>query len=220
MCSVEAYLNLLNFSTQLLDVRKLLDKAKVKTTFWGGRILEIDGFTSSISLNEITRKILEAATERPNQSVLTKKEKLAGLEIVQKLRNFYKDTDFELKKANFFTRFFVWIRESSSYTYTLRFYIETLAEGQFQSDSKINRKNLSISGFIIGLLTFGYLVLPKFSKLTLNHTYSKKIPTEDSLEWILLATQCIGTKCPVGYLKDLSIQKLARNIYFAKLSMP
>lgn len=53
---LETHLNSLDFSNQLNVVRNLIEAAQGKTTFWGGRIVEMNGFTGSVYLDDIAYK--------------------------------------------------------------------------------------------------------------------------------------------------------------------
>ena len=58
MSSLKAHLNSLDFSSQLEAVKNLIDTAQARTTFWGGRVIEIGGFRSSVALDNVVKKIL------------------------------------------------------------------------------------------------------------------------------------------------------------------
>lgn len=130
------HLNSLSFSTQLDTVKNLIDTAQAKTTFWGSRVVEVNGFTGSVYLDDIANKILRAGNHRSDADDLTPAERIAGVEVVRKLENFYRVTDIQIQNSNFFTKFLNWIREFSFIPYTTRFYIEETAEGNFRAYSK------------------------------------------------------------------------------------
>ena len=123
MVTVERHMGSLNFSTQLSDVKNLLDKAQAETTFWGSRVIKVQGFTGSVYLDDVAKKILEAGRTRCRADDLTPEERVAGIEIVGKLQNFYQMTDKQIQNSCFLTRFFCWIREFTFDSYA-RFHIE------------------------------------------------------------------------------------------------
>lgn len=136
MLSLECHLNSLNFSTQLKDVENLINASCTKTTFWGSRIIKINGFTGSVYLDDIARKILKAGRERSDADDLTITERMSGMEIVKKLQKFYCDTDIKIQNSNLFTKFLNWIREFSCIPYTTRFYLEETADSNFRAYSQ------------------------------------------------------------------------------------
>lgn len=115
MPSLESHINSLNFSTQLEVVKNLLDSnaAHATTTFWGSRVVEVNGYTGSVYVDDIAKKILLASRERCDADDLTLAERISGVEIVNKLQQFYHDTDTEIQNASPITKFFNWIREFS-----------------------------------------------------------------------------------------------------------
>jgi hypothetical protein len=141
MPPLETHLNSLNFSTNLEVVKNLIDKAEAKTTFWGSRVIKVAGYTGSIYLDDLAKKIIDAGRQRCEADDLQPAERVAGIDIVKKLRNFYEVTDTQIRNSNFFTRFLNWLREFSFDPYTIRFYIEKIggtAEDNFRgySDAK------------------------------------------------------------------------------------
>lgn len=136
MLSLNTHLSSLNFSNQLVDVKNLVDTAEVKTTFWGNRVLEVSGFTGSVYLDDIARKIITAGNQRSDADNLLPAERIAGVEIVRKLEHFYRISDTQIKNSNFFTRFLNWILEFTFIPYTTRFHIEETAEDRFRGYSE------------------------------------------------------------------------------------
>jgi len=136
MFSLETHLNSLIFSSQLTTVKNLVDTAQVKTTFWGSRVVEVNGFTGSIYLDDLARKILRTGNQRSDADDLLPAERIAGVETVRKLEGFYRISDAQIKNSNFFTKFLNWIREFSFTPYTTRFYFEETAEGNFRAYSE------------------------------------------------------------------------------------
>jgi hypothetical protein len=112
MASLDTYLNSLNYSTQLNVIESLLDSAHSTTTFWGSRVVEVNGYTGSVYVDDIAKKILYASRQRCDAANLTPKERISGIAIVRKLRKFYQDTDAKIQKSNSLTKFFNLIRES------------------------------------------------------------------------------------------------------------
>lgn len=137
MPSLDTHLSSLNFSNQLATVKNLLDTAQVKTTFWGSRVVEVNGFSGSVYLDDVARKILTAGYQRSDADDLLPAERIAGVEIVRKLKDFYRVSDTQIQNSNFFTKFLNFIREFSFIPYTTRFYIEETAEGNFRAYSEV-----------------------------------------------------------------------------------
>lgn len=134
---LNAHLSSLDFSSHLADVKNLLDTAQVKTTFWGSRVVEVNGFTGSVYLEDMARKILNTSRQRSDADDLSPAERISGLDITRQLENFYIISDEQIQKSNFFTRFLNWIREFSFIPYTTRFYFEKTAAGNFCAYSEV-----------------------------------------------------------------------------------
>lgn len=117
MPSLESHVNSLNFSTQLDVVKNLIDSAHATTTCWGSRLVEVDGFTGSVYLDDIARKVLIASHQRCDADDLTTAERISGVETVKKLQKFYRDTDIEIQSANPITKLFNFIIEFSTAAY-------------------------------------------------------------------------------------------------------
>ncbi|MCB1111180.1 MAG: hypothetical protein H7A37_00590 [Chlamydiales bacterium] len=122
MLSLDARLSSLNLPNQMEEFKKLLDTAQVKTTFWGSRVVEVNGFSGSVYLDDVARKIIN---QRSDANDLLPTKQMARFAITEKLRGFYNDSDTKIQNSNFFTKFLNWIREFSLLPYTPRFYIET-----------------------------------------------------------------------------------------------
>ena len=136
MQSIETHLNSLDFSTQLSAVKKIMETAEVKTTFWGSRVVVVKGFSGSVYLDDIAHKIICAGNKRSDADNLLPAERIAGINIVRKLKNLYSISDVQIKNSNFFTKFLNWIREYSIHPYTTRFYLEVSAEQRFRAYSE------------------------------------------------------------------------------------
>lgn len=111
MISAENYLNNFDFAKDLGELSALLDKTTAKVTFWGSRIVEIKGQSGCITLEAIVKRALMGCQQRYSANDLTLEERIDGVEAMRKLHHLYRDTDQALKKSNFLTRLFHWIRE-------------------------------------------------------------------------------------------------------------
>lgn len=131
MSDLKVCLERMPFGAQLEQVNHLLANARATTTFWGSRLITIQGYTDSVSLEMVAKKVLDAAYERKRADNLTREERLIGIELVRKVKNFYVMTDQALQASSFFTRMLCWLREFSFFPYTTRFNIEETAEKQF-----------------------------------------------------------------------------------------
>ncbi len=136
MPSINTHLCSLNFSNQLADVKNLLDTAQVKTTFWGSRVVEVNGFSGSVYLDDVAKKILSAGSQRSYADDLLPAERIDGIEIARKLQGFYRVSDTQIQNSHFFTKFLNWIREFSFIPYTPRFFFEKTAEKNFRAYSE------------------------------------------------------------------------------------
>ena len=134
---VNDYINTLNFSNELIGVNQILSNAQSNITFWGKRIVTVAGYEGSISLDELARKVLRAGGQRSDSDDLTTQERVAGIEIMNKLRNFYQVSDTKIAQKNCFTRLLQKIREFTFFPYTPRFHTEDgLMENYFRGYSE------------------------------------------------------------------------------------
>lgn len=148
--SLEVRLNSLNFSTQLQEVKDLLDTAQTRVNFWGTRVVELPGDDGcfcgcvcndgSVSLDSLAGRVLNIARQRCEADDLQPAERIAGMDIVRALRNFYQVTDAQTNDSNFFTRFLVWIREFNFLPYTTRFFLERSTEFMAYSEEKFDQQ--------------------------------------------------------------------------------
>lgn len=123
---IDKYIDTLNFADKLSELNNLLINAQGDVSFWGARVITVSGYEGSLSLDKIARKVLQAGGKRSDSDDLTTEERIAGIEITEKLRNYYKITDNKITKANWFTRLINLIREFTLFSYTPRFHTEPM----------------------------------------------------------------------------------------------
>ncbi len=119
------YLNTLDFTKELVHVKDLLASAEATVSFWGTRVINLPNYEGRISLDELVRKVYAAAIQREKANDMTVEERLAGIDIVYKLRDFYTSTDEKIRTANLFTSLINNYQEFNIGPYTNRFYTET-----------------------------------------------------------------------------------------------
>jgi hypothetical protein len=125
-----------DLSYDIIQTKELIHECHARVTFWGGRVIEAKGKRGSVSLDFMSSRVHAAACDRSHKDDLTLEERIAGLEIVKKLLDFYKETDDQIKTRNFFTRLLLRIREFSVVPYTTRFYLEDFSSQNFRAFSK------------------------------------------------------------------------------------
>ncbi|WP_068466674.1 hypothetical protein [Candidatus Protochlamydia phocaeensis] len=131
------YINSCNFASELPAINNLLTSAQGSVSFWGKRVITVAGYEGSFSLDELARKVLQAGGQRSDSDDLTTQERVAGIEIRNKLENLYKVTDTKISQRNWFTRLCNWVREFTFFPYTPRFYTEDgLMENYFRGYSE------------------------------------------------------------------------------------
>ena len=120
MTTLESKLNALNFSTQLNELRDLLCETKgtppkptasAKITTYGTRVVEISGYTVSVSLNCLVKKVYGSAVKHCREDDLTSKERLAGLDIVGKLFSLYNQSEAQIDSVGWLTKVIEKIKE-------------------------------------------------------------------------------------------------------------
>lgn len=137
MISLETHINSLDFSRQLEVVRDLMETAEVKTSFWGSRVVEVEGYSGSVYLDSLAERVQRTVYARDSMDYLRPGERIAGIEIVRKLQQFYIETDNQIESSNCLTRLFNWIREFSFVPYySSRFYIQGNVIQKFQTYSR------------------------------------------------------------------------------------
>lgn len=137
---LETHLKTLDFSNQLNAVRNLIETAQAKTTFWGSRVVEVNGFTGSVYLDSIVEKIQKAGKQRFDAHDLSLAERIDGIEITKKLEHFYRITDTQIRNSNLFTKLLNWVQEFlfSFYRNTRFFFDEDRPRQYFCAYSKAN----------------------------------------------------------------------------------
>lgn len=116
---ITLHFNSLNIANQLEQVHGLLlpQNASASITFWGSRVVKVKGFTGSIYLDDLAKKIKEAAETRRKNDDLSTAERVQGVEISDRIYQLYDEAKaaIQLIKAtnsitSIITRFFMWIR--------------------------------------------------------------------------------------------------------------
>jgi hypothetical protein len=86
-------------SSELERVSQLSQHGKIKVgvTFWGSRVVTIEGYQGSMYLEDFAKKILEAG-HLDNVDKLTATGRCAGIDIAKTIKQLYRNTDRDLKK--------------------------------------------------------------------------------------------------------------------------
>lgn len=105
-------------------------------SFWGQRVVTVPNYSGSVSLEWLTQQVQRALYKKREKDNLTLADRIAGLDIVKKLQEFYVTTDKKLSSKFFLTRVFNWIREFSVLPYNTRFYLEQVDAREFTVYSK------------------------------------------------------------------------------------
>lgn len=108
MVNFETRLNQLNFSRQLVELNQILEDTRAKVSVLGERIITKNG-EDYVPLEGVARRVIEAADLRSLRDDLAPRERIAGVEIVRKLRRFYEET----QHSNLFARVLTQLREIS-----------------------------------------------------------------------------------------------------------
>jgi len=100
------------FSKNMEEVTKLLEKAEVKITFWGSRVVTVDGLDGRVSLSSLVkRSCLLVDILKKSETGLTPEIRALGIKLDQKLYHLFDDSYSILDESNFITRLIVFIRE-------------------------------------------------------------------------------------------------------------
>lgn len=133
---LESHLNSLNFATQLDVVKDLIDKAQVKMTFSGRRVVETKDFSGSVHLDLLAIRVEQAGRKRCEADDLSTKERILGIEIVKKLQSFYCISDEQFWNSNFLTKFLYRLHGYEGNIFSIRYYIEDSTEYHFRGYSE------------------------------------------------------------------------------------
>lgn len=105
-----------NYSTELEKLNSLLKNSTPVVSPYGKRIIKISG--KEVSLEDITKKVWAVGLEHCNRNLddLSLKDRINGVEITEKLRNFYDKTNEEIENSGWFKKILSKVRD-------LRFFI-------------------------------------------------------------------------------------------------
>lgn len=132
-----------DYSDKLGSIRDLLHDAQAKVTPWKGRIIIVQGVTESFSLNRVASKVLTADYTREKARNLTQDDRDSGVEIVKSIQKLYRNSDNQLKQANYLTQLLCGLWDLvfnlstcggaliNAFMYTDRFRLSRPAEGFF-----------------------------------------------------------------------------------------
>ncbi len=136
MIALETRLDSIDIPGRLDDLYDLLENAQSDVTFWGDRVVRVPELAGSVFLDDIAHRVDIACEGRMTSDDLTPHERFTGIEIVQRLRNFYQITDNLIQHSNFLTKFLNWIREFFFIPRAPRFCIEETTEIHFRAYSR------------------------------------------------------------------------------------
>lgn len=125
---ISTFINNLSNDSYLTTTDQLLDLAKVKTTFWGKRVIIVEGFEGSLSINEIARDVLASPNEGQVENEMGKIDARHKQPAMRKLKKLYKDSDTNIQSKNRFTRIISRLREFSFNPYQERFFIDEVQD--------------------------------------------------------------------------------------------
>jgi hypothetical protein len=136
MISLNQKMNSLFFSKQLNELKEILDEAEVKITFWGGRVIEVGGFTGSFYLKEAILKLSQASSQRWRAKDLLPSEEITGKAIAKKMKDLYQISNIQIQNSNLITRIMNFFREFS-FDYSSLFIIDEIIMYNFTRPRKL-----------------------------------------------------------------------------------
>lgn len=139
---ISDYIDNNSFINRLEDLNEFIGKASSKVSFWGSRVITVEGYAGSYKLNDLSEKVLAIGRKFSEQDDMTLLERINGIEITKKLQSLYKQSDDELGKVNWFSRLLNWVSELSLYPYTTRFWVENSLKRDFRSFSEAKFKEV------------------------------------------------------------------------------
>lgn len=105
------FINQEHLSRRLPQLNEILAEGKSSVTFWGTRIVTVSGYEGSIPLDDLVRRVSAASRDRCEADDWTTVERVAGIEITDKIDHFYSATDTLLSQSNVLTQLFNRINE-------------------------------------------------------------------------------------------------------------
>ena len=114
------------FSKSLEEINELLKThSNVRVSYWGRREIYFEDhfYKGSISLDRAAEELRKIASERRKKRALTTEERIAGLKLVDRIREYYRSSDESIDRMKF-TRIFSRMRENSRCFDASRFHIE------------------------------------------------------------------------------------------------
>lgn len=115
----------------LQEMSSLLSGTQISVTLLGTRIITSDTLPGSYSVKEFAEKVLEAGARGFNEGNLRTNQRLAGIDLIERLTVIYAEGDTKIAHANIITRILVWLREFSILPNTIRVKVEDHEMGMF-----------------------------------------------------------------------------------------
>ncbi len=133
MISLEKKFKSINFLTHLEEANNLVT-AGVSTgvTWWGAPAIKIEGYEGDIAVKDIANRLLQVGKEKSKTGNITLPERIAAIQLIQKLKLIFTQVDLQ-KKANEFSlidRIFIWFQDHNPFN-TIRSEIEEFGEISF-----------------------------------------------------------------------------------------
>ena len=102
---IKTYINSDKFLNDLSKINDLLiTKSETQITFWGSRVVKVGGYEGSITLDELSRKILSTQLKNPTDDD-------NAIKFINSLTKLYHFTDLMKENTNWFTKKLIKIRE-------------------------------------------------------------------------------------------------------------
>ena len=116
----------INDSANLPAIIESLRNASVKLTFWGSRVVKLNGSQEHIPLTYIRDISTAAMLNFLKTQELTALNPTNGREIIEKLWSLYVNSQEQVKTANCCTKFFVYIRACFLHVFPKVFYPQNI----------------------------------------------------------------------------------------------
>lgn len=96
-------------ATSLQDLADILKDSNANISFWGGRYIVNENYSSTVSISFITKEVISKFLPLLKSWDYSLKDRKNISIITQKLDGFYLKTDEDLHKCNIITKIFNWI---------------------------------------------------------------------------------------------------------------
>ena len=116
-------------------IKEITKNSTPKITFWGTRYIETKDINTinCYTLDSIIKELSWGASTISFYDKSFIPQRITGIEVVEKMNEFYRITDEQIKNSHFFTKLSIWIRSFFSFSQKIRINFENNTKNDFLS---------------------------------------------------------------------------------------